>query len=331
MNSVMLTSKAYEGRHMEVTCQQVPLVEENASRICWTLTVTGGEVSWYSTGPTTLTIGNQQVYYCKRKAYSTKTFPAAKGSVSGELTVPHDQEGRCSLQVSLETAIYTMTLSAVEETWELDPIRRASQIRASDANIGSCATVVIGRCSGEFTHTVSYQFGALSGWLDALGDPVTEPVRHGETTLNFLLPESFYGEIPEQPRDSCVLTCTTYYGDTVLGESACQFTVFADPALCGPQVEATLEPADALTLGLTDGRLIPGISTVCCAVAARAQKGATLVSVTAGEVPVTEGQALLPSWALPTVPVIATDSRGFGTRLELPCSYVNYRELTNLA
>lgn len=331
MKSFMLTSKAYEGRYMELVCEQTPSVEDNSSEIKWTLTVKGGEVSWYSTGPTTLTIGGQQVYYCKRKAYTTKTFPAAKGSVSGTLTVPHGEDGSCSLEVSLTTAIYTATLSTVSESWALDTIHRASQIRASDANIGSCATVVIGRYSGEFTHTVSYRFGALTGWLDGLGDPVAEPVRHGETTLNFLLPESFYGEIPNSPRDNCVLTCTTYYGDTVIGETNCSFWAAADPVLCSPQVVAAVEPVDELTLSLTDGRLIPGISTAYCSVAASAQKGASLVSVTAGGVEVTEGMAELPGWALPTVPVVVTDSRGYSTLLELVCSYVNYTELTNLS
>ena len=80
-----LTSKAYDGRYLEVTCQQIPNVEENTSEIRWTLSVRGGESSYYSTGPTTVTIAGQQVYYCKRKSYSTKVFPAAKGSISGSL------------------------------------------------------------------------------------------------------------------------------------------------------------------------------------------------------------------------------------------------------
>jgi len=326
-----LKSKAYEGRYLEVVCEQIPNVEDNTSEIRWTLAAKGGEVSWYSTGPTTLTIGGQQVYYCKRKSYTTKVFPAAKGSVSGSLTVAHDEEGNCILDVSLETAIYTMTLSEVSDTWQLESILRASEIRASDANIGSCATVVIGRRSGQFTHSVSYRFGGLSGWLNALGDPVTEPVYYSETTLNFLLPDSFYEEIPDSSRGSCQLTCTTWYGDTVIGESSCAFTVTADPALCGPVISGAVTPVDERTLLLTDGQLIPGVSTACCRVEATAQKGATLVSVVAGEAEVIDGQALLPGWALPTVPVVAVDSRGYTAREELPCPCIDYVQLTNLS
>ena len=331
MKEVMLTSKAYDGRYIEVTCQQVANPEANTSEIRWTLAVKGGDDPYYSTGPTTLTIGGQQVYYCKRKSYTSHAFPTGKGSVGGSLVVAHDEYGSCQVEVTLTTAIYTETLSTVAEQWQLEDIQRASQIRAADAGIGSCATVVIGRGSSQFTHTVSYRFGSQTGGLDALGDPVAEPVRHGETTLNFLLPEDFYREIPDRPRDSCLLTCTTYYGEQEIGQSQCSFTVTADPALCSPVVAGIVTPSDDLTLSLTDGRLIPGISTAFCQVIALAQKEATLVSLTAGGVAMVEGDAPLPGWSLPTVEVVATDSRGYTTRVELPCSYVDYVPVTNLA
>ena len=88
-----IRSKAYDGRYIEVTLEQLPNVEDNCSEIRWTLCVAGGNDSYYSTGPITLTIGDQQVYYCKRKSYSTKVFPAARGSVSGSLTVSHEENG----------------------------------------------------------------------------------------------------------------------------------------------------------------------------------------------------------------------------------------------
>ena len=105
----------------------------------------------------------------------------------------------------------------------------------------------------------------------------------------------------------------------------------ADPALCSPVITGTVAPVDDLTLELTDGALIPGISTACCQVEAAAQKGASLVSVTAGDVPVEQGQALLPGWALETVPVVAVDSRGYETRVEMPSCCLPYVQLTNQA
>ena len=330
-NTFTLTSKAYKGRYLEVTCQQTPSVEGNTSEISWVLAVKGGDDPYYSTGPTTLTIGGQQVYYGKRKSYTTHAFPTGKGSVSGKLTVSHDELGACAVEVTLSTAIYTETISTVSEAWQLEDIQRASKIRAADAYIGSCATVVIGRSSGSFTHTVSYAFGGLMGWLDALGDPVAEPVRHGETTLNFLLPESFYGEIPDKPRDSCVLVCFTYREEELVGQTECSFWVAADPELCRPVVTAQVVPGDDLTLSLNNTKLIPGFSTARCLVDATAQKDATLISVTAGDVKVTDGEAFLPGWLLPSITVMIVDSRGYETHLEVPCYFVDYVPPVNLS
>jgi len=325
-----LQTKAYDGRYMELSCEQVPDVAGNCSELRWTLTVTGGSSSWYSTGPTTLEIGGQQVYYSKRKSYSTGVFPAAKGSVSGSLTVRHNDDGSLTVPVRLTTAIYTQTLSVTEGDWQLEPIARASLIAGADANIGSCATVVVTRRSGQFDHTIGWEFGELTGWLDAAGEPVAEPVRFTDTTLLFRLPERFYEQLPDAPRGSCRLTCVTYNGDERVGETSCEFWASADPALCSPIVEGSVTVWDELTQALS-ALLIPGISTACCHVTATAQKGATLVSVTAGDTPVEEGQALLPGWSLSTVPVTAVDSRGFETRVLLPSPCLPYVQLTVLA
>lgn len=328
MDTVTLKSQVYDGRYLQLTCTQTPDVAENVSHIRWTLKATGGNASWYSTGPTRVSIGGTQVYYSPRKSYSTKVFPAAKGSVSGQLTVPHDPDGTLSVTLSLATAIYEPDVVETTEHWELTPIQRTSGIRAADGLIGSCATVVVSRRDESFRHAIGYRFGQLSGWLSATGDPVAEPVIFSENTLNFLLPETFYGQIPDRQRDSCTLTCITYRGEEPVGQEECSFWVSADPAVCCPVVTGQVFPVDGLTCSLTDGSLIPGISTACCQVTAVAQKGASLVTLTAGEVTVEAGQALLPGWALPGVPVVAVDSRGFETRLSVPSPCIPYVQLT---
>ena len=76
-----LTSPSYDGRYMTLSCSQSKDVETNKSTITWTLTSTGGKDKYYSTGPTTVKINGTEVYYCDRKDWTTKTFPAAKGSL----------------------------------------------------------------------------------------------------------------------------------------------------------------------------------------------------------------------------------------------------------
>ena len=58
-----LTSPSYDGRYMTLSCSQSKDVETNKSTITWTLTSTGGNDKYYSTGPTTVKINETEVYY----------------------------------------------------------------------------------------------------------------------------------------------------------------------------------------------------------------------------------------------------------------------------
>ena len=127
-NTFVLNSVAYKERYMYITCTQTTDIENNTSKIDWTLTVTGGSSNYYSTGPTTVVINGIQVYYKGRVKYTTETFPAAKGSVSGTIIVAHDIDGTKSIDVSISTAIYNSTVKTTTDTWILDSIPRFATI-----------------------------------------------------------------------------------------------------------------------------------------------------------------------------------------------------------
>ena len=126
-----LTSDAYQGRYMQLYCEQTTDVANNRSTINWTLSVLGGESSYYQTGPTTVTIAGSQVYYCPLMAWDTKKFPAARGSVSGSLIVNHDTYGNLTIAVSMSTSIYTGVVKGYSNNWSLDSIPRQAKITAA--------------------------------------------------------------------------------------------------------------------------------------------------------------------------------------------------------
>ena len=126
-----LTSDAYGGRYMQLTCEQVPDVTNNRSTINWTLTSAGGSSNYYQTGPTTVTIAGSQVYYCKKMAWDTKVFPAAKGSTSGSIVVDHDANGNMTIAVSMSTSIYTGVVKGYSGNWSLDGIPRKATMTAA--------------------------------------------------------------------------------------------------------------------------------------------------------------------------------------------------------
>ena len=133
-SSFRLNSQSYQGRYMYLTCeQQEKNVVTNTSPVKWTLTVTGGSSSYYTTGPTTVTINGQVVYYKGQVSWQTYQFPAAVGSVSGVITIPHDELGNAVVEVSIRTNIYTGVLETRAGTWKLDPIARYANITKAPA------------------------------------------------------------------------------------------------------------------------------------------------------------------------------------------------------
>ena len=120
----------YDGRYLHLECTQEKNIATNQSTIKWKLTSTGGDATYYYTGPTTVTIDGKQVYY---KARATNVFPAIKGSTSGTITVDHNTSGDKSISVSLSTAVYygSASVQTYSETWTLDSIPRQAEITSA--------------------------------------------------------------------------------------------------------------------------------------------------------------------------------------------------------
>lgn len=124
-NSITLKSNSYDGRYLQLVCEQTSKNSaNNTSTVKWTLSAVGGNENYYTTGPTKVIINGTTVYSKSRVAWDDKTFPAAKGSTSGTLTITHTNDGSKSISVSLSTAIYTSTTNEQKGTWTLDNIAR---------------------------------------------------------------------------------------------------------------------------------------------------------------------------------------------------------------
>lgn len=113
---------------MQLSCTQEKDVANNRSLVHWTLSSLGGEVNYYSTGPTTVTINGNQLYYKERVSWKDEEFPAKKGSISGTTTVYHDDDGSKTISVSLSTRIYYTTVKTTTEDWELDTIEGGARL-----------------------------------------------------------------------------------------------------------------------------------------------------------------------------------------------------------
>lgn len=132
-NITLKSTDAYGGRYLQLECTQYSNGSAaNTSTIKWKLSSIGGSSNLYATGPTTVVINGTTVYSKSRVAwYGTGTesnpvavFPACKGSVEGELTVYHDDNGSKTIDVSLSTAVGVYNVSEYSDNWVLDTIPR---------------------------------------------------------------------------------------------------------------------------------------------------------------------------------------------------------------
>lgn len=102
-------SAAYEGRYLQLYIEETTDAINNNSLLKWTLSSIGGQANYYSIAETTVKINGTQVYHKAQTLWDSKAFPAAKGSVSGTLTVAHNSDGKKTIDVEFLTRVYYLT------------------------------------------------------------------------------------------------------------------------------------------------------------------------------------------------------------------------------
>ena len=268
-----LTSESYQGRYMQLTCQQVPDPATNRSTINWTLSVLGGESSYYQTGPTTVTIAGKQVYYCKQMAWDTKTFPAARGSTSGSLVVDHDAYGNTTIAVSMSTSIYTGVVKGYSGNWALDGLPRQATITAV-ANFTD-----VGNPSISFNNPGGHR---IDVWLEP--NPVGE---HLCVRTNIPNTGSYTWNLTDAERDAlrnkCPgKTCTirfglySYVGGTEYADYRDMTYTMTEHAGTRPAVKLEVAPNNGALPSTFDGLYIQGKSRVNVTVSATGKYGARI-------------------------------------------------------
>lgn len=247
--------------------------------------------------------------------------------LQGSTQVPHLTDGTLDMAFSATVTAwnggtaYTPPDMTLEGTMPLTAIPRASTLAAAPAFIGDATTITVARKSAGYTHSIFYEFGALSGYLaDSAGATADSPVMLTDTTLLLPIPEEFYSQLPDAPSGQCCLTCTTYDGQRLVGSATAEFAVTADPARCAPALTGTAADVNEATLALTgdDRILVAGQSEVLCTLQAQARCGATLVAcyVNGQEVSGTEHTISLADTAV--IVLRAVDSRGYATEYTVP-------------
>ena len=144
--------------------------------------------------------------------YSTVTLK------SGTQTVSHNADGTKSIAYSFSVtdtsgAYYTSGDASASGTAVLSTIPRASSVSGGSGDIGAKTTITITRASSNFTHTLKYTFGSLTGTI-ATGVA---------TSYEWTIPTSFYTQLATGNMGTGIITCETYSGSTLVGTSSVNF------------------------------------------------------------------------------------------------------------
>lgn len=250
-----LTSKSYEGRYLQLKCTQKTNVATNKSTITWELSSIGGSANYYSIGPTSVNINGTQVYYCARKNWDTKEFPASKGSVSGSIVVDHNGNGSKQITVSMSTAIYVGTISSYSDTWTLDNIPRQATITSSP-DFTDLQNPVIYYSNPAGTAVDSLM--ACISFTGAVDDIAYRDISKTDTSYTFPLTDAernlLRNNTPNGSRDVIFFVRTYIGGNRYLSTDTKKFTVV--------ETEDT-KPSVSMTASLDNGSLPSKFSGLC--------------------------------------------------------------------
>lgn len=302
-------------------------IENNTRTISYTFKASGTYSGWIYGRNIELVVNGITVY---SQAGPIKLY---NGTVlkSGTVPIKHDSDGTKNFSASAKAGIYTSAVNCTGSgLFTLDTIPRKSTVKATNGNIGAATTITISRASSNFTHTLTWKCGALSG---------TFATKTTATSLSATIPTSIYSLIPNAKTATVTVTCETFNGNTSLGTSSCTFTATANESTCKPTVSATsLEDINAKTIAITGNaqKMIKGVSNAqISGAAATAKNGATLKSLVFKckdkSVNVSNGTAVISSVMSGEFTLTATDSRGYSNTLTYTREIYDYSKPTIIA
>lgn len=327
-----VNSQSYDGRYMYVYCTQSKDIATNTSTINWTLTVTGGNSAYYSTGPTTVNINGTQVYYKGRVEWNSYAFPAAAGSVSGSIKVSHNSVGECSIPVSISTAIYrgSYYVETHSGTWTLDTIpRQANLTAAPNFTDENNPTITYSNPAGNNVSSLQACI-SLTGSTD---DIAYRDVSKTGTSYTFSLTEAERNVLRNATTGSNSRT-VKFFLRTIIGGNTFYSTL--DKTLTITNANPTLSPtvvdSNNTTKALTGdaNKFIKYYSNAQYSIGASAKKGASIksTSITCGNKSNTAASGTLSAVESGSFVFSTTDSRGNTVSQTVNKTLINYVKLT---
>lgn len=310
---------------------QDPQSMTSVVRVLWTSTQSGGSYNNTERTARCYLSFNGAAEQTVSVSY-TLPYQAQTVLLDQQYTVSHNAAGDAVIKVRtwMDTNISAGVIEQ-EKTLQLTKIPVQSTISAANGLIGSAVKLAVNRKNNSYTHSIAYSFGEKTGYVTASGGVSATEVKFATESINFRLPDSFYGQIPNSKTGVCTLTLRTYSGSDQIGQAAtASFTVGTDPEKCGPSVSGTVVDALAATQALTGDSavLIRYHSTAKCTIAAQANKQATVAKKQICATTLTGTVKQFSETEREKYTFSVQDSRGYTARAVVQCSLIPYVRLT---
>ena len=183
----------------------------------------------------------------------TVTYTLPKGTtatiVNATVTVPHDNNGKCSVVVKtwMDTRISAGVVE-LSKTLALTDIARKSTLSVADGTLNTAQTLTVTRKNSSFTHTIVAKCGDASK---------TICTKSSSTSILFTPPLAWASQNTTGTSVSVTYTITTYNGSTSVGSNSYTNTC-AIPSSVKPS--CSIEVTDAMGYADTYGAFIKGKS-----------------------------------------------------------------------
>lgn len=298
-------------------------IDKNTSTISWTLKGHRTKASGFVMAGGFKVVIDGETVYSKSTDYRIE-MRNGTAIASGTKTITHKPDGTRTFTVYVEGGIYYYDVNCKgTNTFTLDTIPRASTIACTPADVESNPTITISRASSNFTHTITYQFGNLTG-------TIAEKTSATSIT-SWKIPAAFYAEMPRDSLLEGTLFCTTYSGGSKIGETTeCDLVVTTNEAKCKPDVSGTVKDVNTRTLALTgdENTLIRGWSTAECFTSATPKNSATITKRLVNGITSTGNYLTFLNVNTGSFEFYVEDSRGYFNRYPATKALIPYVTLT---
>ena len=265
LQSKSISATASKGRHkftLKVT-ENSTNFNNNTSSVAWEFIISpvanGYDWNFNSTTAVTYTVTVDGTNYTgKLQSYDGKSTVTIDELSS--MAVLHNSDGNKTLNFSFSVSSnasysYLPGSASASGSMTLTTISKASQPSCvtwpehtqNVGEFGDTISIHMNRTSSDFTHTVRYAYGSLTG-----------TIATGVTTgTTWTIPLSFMDLIPANTTGSGTIYVDTYNGSTLVGTKWCGFTATV-PASVKPK--CSIQVLDATTIKDTYGNLVKGLS-----------------------------------------------------------------------